>query len=100
MQTNEIKSESSIDCGFIFPLSCDINAAFYLGAVVWGPFFEAVELEVWTAHEHYMNTKISLGLRFHAGAIWDQPWAGNRAGNRNLSLKICQGHQKLKNLEK
>ena len=36
----------------------DTNAAFYLGGVVWGPFFEAVELEERTAHEDHMNTKI------------------------------------------
>ena len=39
-------------------------------------------------------------MKFHAGPIWNQPWAGNRAGNANLSLETCQGHQKLKNLEK
>ena len=53
-----VKSESSIDCGLIFPKTFDIDAAFYLGAVVWGPFFKAVELSGRTAHEHYMNTKI------------------------------------------
>ena len=36
----------------------DIDLQFYLGAVAWGPFFEAVELEGRSAHEHHMKTKI------------------------------------------
>ena len=48
----------SVDSGPIFRPTADIDAAFCLSAVVWGPFFEAVGLIVRATHEEHMNTKI------------------------------------------
>ena len=50
-----VKFDNSIDSGATFPLSCDMDAASELGAVVWGPFFEAVGLVETTAHEDDMR---------------------------------------------
>ena len=51
-------SENSIDSGIIFQPPPDIDAAFCLGGMVWGPFSEAVELGFRSTHEEHMKRKI------------------------------------------
>ena len=50
-----------------------------------------------SAHEHYMK-KNWIKLKFHAPAMWDQPWVGNQARKSKLRVRPPRDHPKFRKL--
>ena len=56
--------------------------------------------ELGSPHEHHMNTKIWISLKFHARFIWNLSRAGNQARESKFIARTSQNPEKLENLEK